>query len=127
MFDLDPKASFKIEGEQIDGAFTFDNVDYLFEGKWQKDPVERTDIQIFTGKLSSKLENTLGLLLSINGFTESALNTKMGRQYMFLMDGNDLLAILEERIDLQDLLRRKRRHTSQTGNMFLSIHDILSN
>ena len=34
IFDLDPKASFKIIGEQIDGAFTFDNTDYLFEGKW---------------------------------------------------------------------------------------------
>jgi len=34
LFDLDPKASFRIEGEQIDGAFTFDNTDYLFEAKW---------------------------------------------------------------------------------------------
>src|SRR5215510_2852414 len=28
LFDLDPKASFKIVGEQIDGAFTFDGTDY---------------------------------------------------------------------------------------------------
>ena len=28
LFDLDPKASFRIIGEQIDGAFTFDNTDY---------------------------------------------------------------------------------------------------
>ncbi len=28
LFDLDPKASFRITGEQIDGAFTFDNTDY---------------------------------------------------------------------------------------------------
>jgi hypothetical protein len=32
-FDLDPKASFRITGEQIDGAFTFDKTDYLFEAK----------------------------------------------------------------------------------------------
>lgn len=30
LFDLDPKASFRIQGEQIDGAFTFENNDYLF-------------------------------------------------------------------------------------------------
>lgn len=35
-FDLDPKSSFKITGEQIDGSFTFDNTDYLVEAKWQK-------------------------------------------------------------------------------------------
>jgi len=30
-FDLDPKFSFKIKGEQIDGSFTFDNTDYLYK------------------------------------------------------------------------------------------------
>jgi len=39
VFDLDPRASFKIVGEQIDGAFTFDATDYLLEGKWQQEPV----------------------------------------------------------------------------------------
>ena len=39
LFDLDPKASFKVIGEQIDGAFTFENIDYLLEAKWQKEPV----------------------------------------------------------------------------------------
>ncbi len=39
LFDLDPKASFRIIGEQIDGAFTFDNTDYILEAKWQQKPV----------------------------------------------------------------------------------------
>ncbi|WP_061246604.1 hypothetical protein [Leptospira interrogans] len=34
-YELDAKHSFKIVGEQIDGAFTFDNMDYLIEAKWQ--------------------------------------------------------------------------------------------
>src|SRR5439155_12990704 len=33
LFDLDPKASFKVTGEQIDRAFTFDGTDYLLEAK----------------------------------------------------------------------------------------------
>ncbi len=44
LFDLDPKASFKLVGEQIDGAFTFEGTDYLFEGKWQKDLVTASDL-----------------------------------------------------------------------------------
>jgi len=58
LFDLDPKASFKITGEQIDGMFTFDNNDYLLEAKWQKDPVGIDALDAFSGKLSRRLENT---------------------------------------------------------------------
>ena len=31
LFELDPKASFKITGEQIDGAFSFEGTDYLLK------------------------------------------------------------------------------------------------
>jgi len=127
LFDLDSKASFRIIGEQIDGAFTFDNLDYLFEGKWQQDPVNIQDLDAFSGKLSRKLDNTLGLFLSINGFSEDAVKAhSTGRRLMILMDGSDLMAVLEARIDLIQLLLRKRRHASQTGNIYLKIHEILT-
>ena len=70
LFDLDPRASFKIVGEQIDGAFTFEGTDYLFEGKWQQVAVSAADLDVLAGKLSRKLDNTLGLFLSVNGFSE---------------------------------------------------------
>lgn len=70
LFDLDPKASFKIEGEQIDGAFTFDGVDYLFEAKWQNELVRANALDSLASKVQRKLDNTLGLFLSINGFSE---------------------------------------------------------
>ena len=128
VFDLDPKASFRITGEQIDGAFTFDKTDYLFEAKWQKYPSSIEDLDAFSGKLSRKLENTLGLFLSINGFSEDAIKAHtMGRKLMILMDGNDLMAVLEGRIDLIELLYRKKRFASQTGNIYLRIHEIVQN
>jgi len=128
VFDLDPKASFRITGEQIDGAFTFDKTDYLFEAKWQKCSSSIEDLDAFSGKLSRKLENTLGLFLSINGFSEDAIKAHtMGRKLMILMDGNDLMAVLEGRIDLIELLYRKKRFASQTGNIYLRIHEIVQN
>lgn len=33
LFDLDPKAAFKNLGEQIDGAFSLEGTEYLFEAK----------------------------------------------------------------------------------------------
>lgn len=127
LFDLDPKASFKIEGEQIDGAFTFDNTDYLFEAKWQQEPVGIKELDAFSGKLARKLENTLGLFLSINGYSDDAVKAhSTGRRLMVLMDGSDLMAVLEGRIDLLQLLLRKRRHAAQTGNIYLKIHEIMT-
>src|ERR1700678_980302 len=118
LFDLDPRASFRIVGEQIDGAFTFETTDYLFEGKWEASRIAAADLDVLAGKLSRKLDNTLGLFLSINGFTEDGVTThSAGRRVMILMDGADLMAVLEGRIDLVQLLHRKRREASQTGNI----------
>jgi hypothetical protein len=126
LFDLDPKASFKIVGEQIDGAFTFDGTDYLFEGKWQEEPVRASDLDALSGKLSRKLDNTLGLFLSVNGFSEDGIRAhSSGRRLIILMDGSHLMAVLEGRIDLIQLLLRIRRHAAQTGNIYLRIHEIL--
>lgn len=127
LFDLDPKAAFKITGEQIDGAFTFQGTDYLFECKWQRKPVAADALDSLQGKLTRKLDNTLGLFLSINGYSEDAIAThSSGRRLMLLMDGSDLMAVLEGRVDLNELLLRKRRHASQTGNIYLPITDVLA-
>lgn len=126
LFDLDPKASFRIIGEQIDGAFSFEGTDYLLEAKWQKELVAAKDLDGMTGKLSRKLENTLGLFLSVNGFSEDAVTAhSSGRRLLVLMDGSDLMAVLEGRIDLVQLLLRKRRKAAETGNIYLKIHEIL--
>ena len=126
LFDLDPKASFRNTGEQIDGAFSFEGTDYLLEAKWQKVPVAAKDLDSLAGKLSRKLENTLGLFLSIDGYSEDAVKThSSGRRLVILMDGSDLMAVLEGRVDLVQLLLRKRRHAAETGNIYLRIHEIL--
>lgn len=127
IFDLDPKASFKIIGEQIDGAFTFEGTDFLFEAKWQKKPVSAKDLDSLAGKLSRKLDNTLGMYLSINGYSEDGVKAhSSGRRLIILMDGSDIMAVLEGRIDLIQLLLRKRRHAAQTGNIYLKIHEIFT-
>jgi hypothetical protein len=126
IFDLDPKASFRITGEQIDGAFTLEGTDFLFEAKWQEELVGASILDSLAGKLRRKLDNTLGLFLSINGFSEDGVKAHAsGRRLIILMDGSDLMAVLEGRIDLFQLLSRKRRHASRTGNIYLKIHEIL--
>lgn len=125
LFDLDPKASFKNTGEQIDGAFSLESTDYLFEAKWQKELVGVQDLDGFASKVRRKLDNTLGLFLSMNGFSPDGIAAhSTGRPSVILMDGADLMAVLEERIDFVTLLVRKKKHAAQTGNIFLHVHEI---
>lgn len=125
LFDLEPKESFRIVGEQIDGAFTFDGNDFLLEAKWQEKPIPLGELYEFGGKIEGRLKLTLGLVISINGFTEDYNQSKSANlKTMLLMDGADLVAVLENRIDLKDILFLKRRHASDTGDIFLRFCDM---
>ncbi|HEX4076679.1 MAG TPA: hypothetical protein VHX49_14860 [Candidatus Acidoferrales bacterium] len=126
LFDLDPKASFRNTGEQIDGAFSLSGTDFLFEAKWRQEQTDAADLDSFAAKVRRKLENTLGVFLSINGFTPTGITAHSSSgAVVLLMDGADLMAVFEERIDFVTLLLRKKRHAAQTGEIYLPIHRIL--
>jgi hypothetical protein len=125
LFDLEPKELFRIVGEQIDGAFTFDGNDFLLEAKWQEKAVDLGDLYKFGGKIEGRLKLTLGLAIAINGFIKDYNQSKSPLlKSMLLMDGEDLMAVLENRIDLKDLLFRKRRHASDCGDIYLKFREI---
>lgn len=122
LFDIDARGSFRVTGEQIDGAFSFDGTDYIVEAKWQTAPVTLADVRAFVGKVNQRLDNTLGLFLSMNGFQENAITilNGQGRSQVILMDGGDLMAVLQDRVTLPVVLTRKRQHAAHTGNVYLS-------
>ena len=120
LYDLDPKASFKILGEQIDGAFSLHGTEYLFEAKWQKELINKADLVVFESKVKSKLENTLGLFLSIDGFSLAGVSAFQAKdKVVILMDGSDLMAVLEERITFSDLIMRKKQIASREGKIYV--------
>ena len=123
-FDLDPKKSFRINGEQIDGAFSFDGNDYLLEAKWVNlSEISKSTLMEFGGKIAEKLDNTLGVFLSYNGFSSECqtLKTIGALKPIFLVTGAEIMMILDNRITLQDLLLRKRRHAAQRGEIFIDL------
>ncbi len=125
LFDLDPKASFKLVGEQIDGAFTFDGTDFLLEAKWQKAQTGSADLDTFANRVQRKLENTLGLFVSMGGYSPDGISAhSQGHKVLLLIDGAHLAAILEGRLRLSDLLLRARRHASQTGEIYLPFSEL---
>jgi len=124
LFSLDSRGSYKINGEQIDGAFTLDNTEYILEAKWHTPPIDHTHIIVFIEKINTKLDNTLGLFISHSSFTDTAID-KANQKNIILMDGEDLLYVLENKIDYIDLLRNKKRHAAETGESFLSVKKMI--
>jgi hypothetical protein len=126
LFDLNPRKSFVIADEQIDGAFTFSTDDYLLEAKWEASPASREVVDVLAQKVQRKGKNTLGLFVAISGFSEPAVraHSNCGTSLIFL-DGTDLVGVLHGVMPLTDVLEAKRRHLSETGLPLLNLRDVL--
>jgi hypothetical protein len=124
--DLYPRGPFSLIGEQIDGSFELDGDFFLLEAKWENKPIGAREIRSFKEQVESKLDNTLGLFISVNGFTdEGIIAVQKSRPNLILMSGEDLTAVFEARIDLRELLRQKLRHAAQTGEIYRSYNAFL--
>lgn len=127
VFDLEPRGPFVLTGEQIDGAFSFDTDDYLLEARWRRQQAAPADLAVFERKVSTKTHKTSGLFLSMHGFTKAAVAKFTGvGTCLLLAEGADLIPVVEGRIDLGELLTRKRRHAAETGCPLLTAAQILT-
>ena len=125
LFDLEPRLSYRLEYEEIDGSFSFDTDDFILEARWRKQAASPTDADRFDRKVARKGKNALGLFVSVNGFTEGVLDTYRHSTSFFAMDGADLMCVLDQRVRLDDLLRRKKRHANETGSCFFPAQAML--
>lgn len=127
LFDLSPRGPFRRIGEQIDGAFVLEGDHFLLEAKWQENQVNLGDLRDLDGAVASSLDNTLGLFLSINGFSPEAIEgySQGSRPKLICADGADLIAVLECRIELPDLLLRKKDFAVQKRRIFVRASEIL--
>ncbi|SRR6266540_3683647 len=125
LFDLEPRLSYRLEHEEIDGSFSFDTDDYILEARWRKEPADPTDADRFAQKVERKGKNALGLFISVNGFTTGVFQVYDRSTPFLAMDGADLMCVLEQRVRLDDLLRRKKRHANETGSCFFPAQKML--
>jgi hypothetical protein len=124
-YDLDPRGSFRVTGEQIDGAFELDGTQFILEAKWEQDRQGAAPLDSFARKVERRLDNTLGAFIALNGFTDDGLAAiRRSRPSVILVDGEDLALVLQGLVDLRDLLKRKLRHAAQTGDPYLHARDI---
>lgn len=127
LFDLNPRKSFCLADEQIDGAFTFSTDDYLLEAKWEKTAASREDVDVLAQKVQRKGKNTLGLFVAVTGFSEPSVraHSNCGSGLIF-MDGTDVYSVLDGQLSLLEVLEAKRRHLSETGLPLLPVREMIA-
>lgn len=121
--NLDPRKSFKLVGEQIDGSFSWRGKTCLVEAKWVKEPVAGADFGAFNYKIEGKTVDTRGLYVSVNGYSAEAIrgmNAKGALKFVCI-DGAHIMRALSTNEGLEAILTRTWRHADETGESYLPV------
>lgn len=126
LFEIRYRKSYKADGEQIDGFFTYAGFDYIVEDRWRKDQPSLQDLQAFKGKVDRKIESTRGLFVSVVGFDGDVIRRlrETGPANIILMDGYDLALVLEGRVHLIDALQAKVDKAAQEGSIYFQLAEL---
>jgi len=121
--DIIARPPYHSEGRQIDGSLTLDGTTFLIETKFTSQQSGVPDVDTFMMKIIRKADNTMGILISMAGFSSVAIKeASRDRTPMLLMDFSHFYnLILSDQMSLPDVIRRIKRHASQTGEAFLSV------
>jgi len=108
-------------GRQIDGSLTLSGTTYLVELKFTAKQADATDIDTFYKKITTKADNTMGIMVSISGYSPVAIQEASGEKTpMLLLDHSHVYLVLSGIMGFGDIVDRVRRHASQTGEAYLS-------
>lgn len=81
-------------------------------------PASLADAHVLGAKVRERGRNTLGLFISVRGLSSNARDAYSRGTPFITMDGQDLQLVLEGRVRLDELLRRKKRHADDTGSCY---------
>lgn len=123
---LAPRQPFRLVGEQIDGSFELDHEVYLLEARWRKVASSPADLYVFREKIEGKSKYTRGVFISIHGVSPDAPDaiTRGKQPNFFVVDGHDVMMLLEDNMDLPAFLRRRQRLLAEEGRVCMPYSDL---
>lgn len=126
---LEPRASYKTVGEQIDGSFVYGHKVYLLEAKWHKAEMPASKIYEFKGKVDGKLSGTVGIFISMSGFSSDAVDALLYGKAMniLLFDKDDFDACIEEENGFLRVLSTKIRKAAEEGTAYYPVRKVVVN
>jgi hypothetical protein len=119
--DLEYRPSYRIKGEQIDGAFHFRGFTYITEARWRTVAPDFGDLADFKAKVDRKMDGTRGMFVSMAGFDVDVVrhltNIVRGtRNNIIFVAGEEIARIFEGNVGLVDLLTTKIDAAEQEGD-----------
>jgi len=95
----------------------------LLEAKWTADSQPASSLYQFMGKVSGKLVGTVGLFVSMNGFSADAVDALVaGKELnLILMDGSDFRLIASGATSIADAIRTKLRAAGDSGTPYFAL------
>jgi len=125
--EIQNRRPYVTNGRQIDGSLTLDGTTYLVELKFTSRQAAATDIDSLRAKVDDKADNTMGVMVSISGYSRVAISDASGRQTkLILLDASHLYLFLSGSSSFSEVISRVRRHVSQTGEAYLPVADFNS-
>ena len=122
-FDIDHRRPYMAQGRQIDGSVTILGTTYLVELKFTTRPTGSEDIDGLRVKVDNGADNTMGILVSMAGFTENAIKGASGRRTtLLLLDATHIMMALNQIMDFKSVIERVSRHAAQTGESYLAVN-----
>ena len=114
-------------GEQIDAAFELDGWHYLVECRWRARLADIRQLDGLAGQVARSGRQTMGLFLSVEGWSQHVvpLLKQNPDKAIFLMEGFDLRAVLDQRIALRQLLKAKISTLNLEAEPYLSVAKLL--
>ena len=124
-FELSHKRPYEIDNREIDGSITIGGTTYLVELKFKTKSVGAPDVDIFRQKVESKADNTMGIVVSMSGYSKPAIDSASGRKSpILLLDFNHVYTVLRGVLKMDELVGRVREHASQTGRAFFRLDEL---
>lgn len=119
-FEISNRRPYSTNGRQIDGSLTHDGTTYLVELKFTGNQSDVTDIDSLRSKVQDKADNTMGIMVSISGYSRVAVDNASGRRGLLLLfDSQHIYLSLSGALSFGEIISRVRRHASQTGEAYL--------
>ena len=120
--EISSRRPYKTDGRQIDGSLTHEGTTYLIELKFTKSQSDATDIDSLKAKVNKMADNTMGIMVSISGYSSVAIADASGsKTTLLILDASHLYLFLTGGMSFADIISRVRRHVSQTGQAYLPV------
>ncbi|CAI3949335.1 Restriction endonuclease Mrr (Mrr) [Commensalibacter communis] len=122
--EIQSKRPYITSGRQIDGSLTHEGTTYLLELKFTKNLSGVQEIDSLKAKVSKMADNTMGIMISVSGYTQIAISEASGsKTTILIMDVNHLYLFFSGVMSFKEIISRIRRHASQTGQAYLSVNE----